>query len=110
MIDLEQELTNHLLDRLRYVQRQMGMEPSAAEALAVPLAGLLDSMGMVEFLTLVAQDCGTTPAVIEECVHRQFSSLAELARALHAAELRPGRGVSAASAPRSHALRGHEGK
>src|SRR5438445_1116752 len=89
MSDAEKDLCIHLLDRLRQVQRSMGVQPAGEEALDAPLAGLLDSMGMVEFLTILATDCATSPAAIEQSVRRQFGSLTDLAHSLSVAGLRP---------------------
>lgn len=90
-------LTAHLLDRLREVQQNLGMLPADDDA-GARFADLLDSMGMVEFLTVLADDCGVTPARIERCADRRFGTVAELAAALHAAGLRPS-AARAESAP-----------
>ena len=50
-------------------------------------ADLLDSMGLVEFLLVVARDYGTTPEAIEACVGRTFGTIAELAAAMQTAGL-----------------------
>jgi 3-oxoacyl-[acyl-carrier-protein] synthase-3 len=86
-----QGLTAHLLTRLREVQENLGMV-AAADAADARFADLLDSMGMVEFLTVLADDCGVTAARIEDCVDRQFGTVAELAAAMYAARLLPGTG------------------
>jgi len=78
-------LLDHLLCRLTQVQEHLGIEPAASLSAASRFADVLDSMGMVEFLMLLAQDCGVTPPVIEECVGRNFRTVGELADAMAAA-------------------------
>jgi 3-oxoacyl-[acyl-carrier-protein] synthase-3 len=75
----------HLLNRLRQVQRNLGLDPAAPADANARFADLLDSMGMVEFLGLLADDCGLTPEAIETRVGRRFGTVADLARALHGA-------------------------
>ena len=57
----------------------MGLDETPAISPDSRFADLLDSMGMVEFLCLVADDCGVTPGNIEECVDHRFETVAELA-------------------------------
>lgn len=69
-------------------------------------------MGLVEFLLLAAEDCGVPPERIEACVQRQFSTVENLAGAMHAAgliprarpEQRPGAAATPGAAPTSPAL------
>jgi 3-oxoacyl-[acyl-carrier-protein] synthase III len=89
------DLTAHLLDRVALVQRNLGYEPAGIEAEA-RFADVLDSMGMVEFLALVADDCGVAVEEIEECAGRRFGTVAELAEALRAEGLMPLRHQAAA--------------
>jgi 3-oxoacyl-[acyl-carrier-protein] synthase-3 len=91
MSDPVDDLIAHLLDRLRLVQRHLGVE-SAEAGPETRFADALDSMGMVEFLALVAADCDVTPAEVEECAGRRFSSITELALAMRHAGILP-RGV-----------------
>jgi 3-oxoacyl-[acyl-carrier-protein] synthase-3 len=79
----------HLLSRVARVQQQLGYEPDDTVQPDARFADLLDSMGMVEFLALVARDCGAAPAVIEEAAARRFGTVAQLAEALAAAGLAP---------------------
>jgi 3-oxoacyl-[acyl-carrier-protein] synthase-3 len=83
-------LTAHLLQRLRQVRADLGLEPAAADDPGARFADLLDSMGLVEFLTVLAEDCGTSPGQIEDCAGRRFGTVAELAAAMDAAGLLPG--------------------
>src|SRR5262249_54442052 len=83
------ELTGHLLERLHQVREDLGLGPAADDP-HVPFGDLLDSMGLVEFLVLVAEDCGVEPADVERCVGRRFGTVAELAAAMHAAGILPG--------------------
>src|SRR3954453_10951097 len=81
------ELTAHLRSRLHEVRRRLGLDPVGEEAETRPLGTLLDSMGLVEFLVLVANDCGVTVEALEAAVNHQFDTLPHLAAALHAAGL-----------------------
>jgi 3-oxoacyl-[acyl-carrier-protein] synthase III len=79
-------LTAHLLTRLAAVRRALGLEE--VELLADDRFGeLLDSMGLVEFVAAIADDCGTTPEAIDAAVGHRFGTVAELATALDTAEL-----------------------
>jgi len=80
-------LTRCLLERVLLVCPDLGREDSAANDPQARFADLFDSMGLVEFLLIVARDYGTTPEAIEECVGREFGTVAELAAAMHAAGL-----------------------
>jgi 3-oxoacyl-[acyl-carrier-protein] synthase III len=71
-----ESLTRRLLDAVSLVGRARCDDPHAA------VGDLFDSMGLVEFLFLVARDHGTTPEVIEDCVGRNFGTIAELATAM----------------------------
>jgi 3-oxoacyl-[acyl-carrier-protein] synthase III len=77
----------YLSERLGEVQERLGLEPSAAPD--IPFADLVDSMGLVEFVGRIAADCGVPPETVERAVNRRFSTVAELARALHAAGIVP---------------------
>jgi 3-oxoacyl-[acyl-carrier-protein] synthase-3 len=92
-------LTAHLLQRLRQVRATLGLDPAETDDPAARFADLLDSMGLVEFLTVLAEDCGATPAEIERCADRRFGTVAELAAALHTAGLLPGAGAAPSAAP-----------
>jgi 3-oxoacyl-[acyl-carrier-protein] synthase-3 len=81
-------LTNHILHRLRDVIQQMGI-PVASVNHETCFGDVLDSMGMVEFLAILADDCGATPPAIEACVNRRFGSVQQLAAAMHAAGIVP---------------------
>jgi 3-oxoacyl-[acyl-carrier-protein] synthase-3 len=83
-VNAPDEWLDGLLAALASVHEQVGTSP-------VPVTGesrfadVLDSMGMVEFLLTVAEQCGVTPADIEEAVAGRFGTVAELAAALQAA-------------------------
>lgn len=85
MIATLEELTIHLLNRVRSVRQGLGFEDELPHHPDTPFTDVLDSMGLVEFLAIVAEDCQTTPEAIEQCVDRQFGTVAELAAALHTA-------------------------
>src|SRR5262245_13869481 len=87
MTDSLERLTAHLLSRLREVQQGLGAELAAAPDLR--FADALDSMGMAEFLTVLARDCRVTPTAIEECAGRHFRTVVELAQTMHAAGIQP---------------------
>lgn len=82
------DLTAHLLDLVRRVQRQLG-EDDLANDPGTRFADALGSMGLVEFVAVLAGECGVAPAAIEECVGRRFGTIADLAGAMTAAGLRP---------------------
>jgi 3-oxoacyl-[acyl-carrier-protein] synthase-3 len=85
-------LVAHLFPRVRAVRQHLGLDAAAADDPGTRFADLLDSMGMVEFLLVVAEDCGARPADLEQCVGRRFGTVAELACGMHAAGLVPGPG------------------
>jgi 3-oxoacyl-[acyl-carrier-protein] synthase-3 len=84
-----QAMTDHLLDRVRSVQENLGGPADVACDPGARFADLLDSMGMVEFVSRLAQDCGTRPEAIEQAVDRRFGTVAQLAERLLAAGLSP---------------------
>jgi hypothetical protein len=75
------DLVALLLARLRQVCERLGGEAPAADA-AVRFADVVDSMGFVEFLALVAEDCGVSVETIEQAAGHRFGSVAELAAVL----------------------------
>jgi 3-oxoacyl-[acyl-carrier-protein] synthase-3 len=81
------ELTDCLLTRLREVQARLGTDVTASPDAA--FADAVDSMGLVEFVGVVASDCGVRPDEIEQAVQRRFTTIANLAAAMHAARLLP---------------------
>lgn len=93
------ELSKRLLERVREVRRSLGIDAPFAEDAGVRFADALDSMAMVEFLLVVGQDCGVPPERIEEAVQHRFTTVADLARALHDAGLV---GAQAAPGPALH--------
>src|SRR5438445_4963209 len=85
------ELTAHLLNRLRLVQQNLGMATDPAASSHARFADLIDSMGLVEFAAVLAEDCGVPPAAVEASVKGNFSTIAELAQAMHSTGMRPQR-------------------
>src|SRR3954451_18255545 len=81
----------YLLSRLRQVQQVLGAAEPAADA-QVRFAEAVDSMGLVEFVALVAEDCGVTPEALEQAAGRRFGTVADLADALAVAGLCPATG------------------
>jgi 3-oxoacyl-[acyl-carrier-protein] synthase-3 len=78
------ELTDSLLAVLRQV---VVADDEAAVAPDALLADVLDSMGLAEYVGLLARRFGVAPAAIEACVASRFATVAELAAALEAAGL-----------------------
>jgi 3-oxoacyl-[acyl-carrier-protein] synthase-3 len=99
MTAAREALTTHLLQRLRQVRANLGLAPDGADDPEARFADLLDSMGLVEFLTVLAEDCGVTPEQIERCADRRFGTVAVLATALDTAGLVPGGGPALANLP-----------
>jgi 3-oxoacyl-[acyl-carrier-protein] synthase III len=80
-------LTAYLLERLALVQRKLGQDPAvSADA---PFGEMVDSMALVEFLALVAEDCGVEAEAIEHSVGGRFGTVTEMAEALVQAGLTP---------------------
>jgi 3-oxoacyl-[acyl-carrier-protein] synthase III len=88
MTDFEQDTVIRLQAALHRAREGMGAAAPPANVADTPLAELLDSMGMVDFLAIVAGVYETTPSQIEECVGREFTTIRELARGLLAAGTR----------------------
>src|SRR5436309_2627364 len=81
MNDAPAHLIQHLLRRLNQVRQNLDLEPFADDP-AVRFAEALDSMAFVEFLALVADDCGVRPEAIERVAWLRFGTVMELASAL----------------------------
>jgi 3-oxoacyl-[acyl-carrier-protein] synthase-3 len=79
-------LTAHLLAIVRRVQSQLGSDGLANDP-GTRFADVLDSMGLVEFVAILASECGVPPSAIDGCVHRRFGTIADLATAMSAAGL-----------------------
>ena len=94
-------LTAYLMARLQEVQGNLGHEATPTDANDARFADVLDSMGMVEFLALVADDLGIQPELIEKSVARQFGTVAELAEALQRAGVSSALRSRAAPVPRA---------
>src|SRR5437899_1435132 len=82
MLKTTADLAAHLLDRIAEVRCNLGYEAEPPAATDARFADLVDSMGMVEFLGIVADDCGVSPTTIEECTGRRFGTITELAEAM----------------------------
>jgi hypothetical protein len=48
--------TDHLLRRLAQVRHELGLEPASPGDAHVRLADVLDSMGLIEYLAVLAED------------------------------------------------------
>src|SRR6266851_5768076 len=95
-----QDHLDRVLERLRQVQRTLGnvSAPGGADA---RLADELDSMGLVELVALLAEDCGVTPDAIEKAVQHRFGTTGELAEALALAGLTVAAGLQPADSETS---------
>jgi 3-oxoacyl-[acyl-carrier-protein] synthase-3 len=94
-----ENLTAHLWSRLRQVQQELGQD--RAGDTDTPFAELLDSMGLVEYVLVLADDFGVSSIDIERCVAGRFETVADLAAALAIRSLRPGEATAAAPTPRA---------
>jgi 3-oxoacyl-[acyl-carrier-protein] synthase-3 len=92
------DLVAHLLARLHQVRTLLGLEPLVADA-KTRFADALDSMGLVEFLSLVAEDCGVPIEAIEQATGHRYSTIGEFAVALDAAGARVSRHHHASGTP-----------
>src|SRR5437667_10766011 len=99
MFPATQDCLRHLLRRLREVQENLGFELTEGDPAAL-LADEVDSMGLVELIAVLAENCGVRPEVIEQAVGYCFGTVGELAEALASAGLtfRDGAGVVETSA------------
>jgi 3-oxoacyl-[acyl-carrier-protein] synthase-3 len=88
----------HLLARVNEVRANLGMHDSE-ENCKVRFAEVLDSMGMVEFVSYLAEDCRVSIEVIEGSVDHRFGTVLELAQALQGAGLQPQAKAPAAPLP-----------
>jgi 3-oxoacyl-[acyl-carrier-protein] synthase-3 len=82
MTQTTDHLLTHLLDRLHQVQLSLGREADSGGTADVPLADLLDSMGLVEYVAVLADDCGIAAEAIEQSVQHRFGTCRQLAEAL----------------------------
>jgi 3-oxoacyl-[acyl-carrier-protein] synthase-3 len=94
----------HILRRLSEVRANLGLEPLPAGP-HTRFAEALDSMGLVELVGVLAEDCGVSPDAIEGASSRRFGTVADLAAALTAAGLSVTGKLSTAKAPASPARR-----
>jgi 3-oxoacyl-[acyl-carrier-protein] synthase-3 len=96
-----EKLLIHLRTRLDDLRHTLGGDLLVPTDANSHFADLLDSMGLVEFIAQLAEDCAVKTEVIEACVGRRFTTLVELARRLHAAGIEPGE--STAQSAQRHA-------
>lgn len=101
-----------LLAHLRQVREQLGHELRPVDA-ETRFADVVDSMGFVEFLALVAEDCGVAVETLEQATRRRYGSVGEFAAALDAAGLRADQSCSSPPAapttnplPKGESVRG----
>ncbi len=87
-------LTEFLVAQVSAIQRRLRGDSAAHVAPDSRFADLLDSMGMVELLGVVAEECGVTPIDLEECADRRFGKIEELALAMAAAGYSPSQPAS----------------
>ncbi len=84
MTNSSQHTTVHLLGRLREVRQQLGMEPATDFEPNTRFAEALDSMGLVEFIAVLAADYGVTARDIENCVGHGFETVEQVAAVIKA--------------------------
>src|SRR5262245_39550301 len=89
MAATQSHLVHHVLKRIDQIQLRLGLVPIRPAAANDRFADLLDSMGMVELLGLLADDCDVAPSDLEECVQRRFGTVAELADAMIQSDFAP---------------------
>jgi 3-oxoacyl-[acyl-carrier-protein] synthase-3 len=100
----DHELRLHLLTRLREVQRNLHGDVADNDEPHARFADVLDSMGMVEFVAVIADDCGVKPEAIEKAVGRDFGTIADLAAALTRAGIGPASQGSVSPHPHTPSL------
>jgi len=93
------DLIAHLLHRLHQVWASLGLEVLPDDP-QLRFAEALDSMGLVEFVALLAGDCAVSAEAIEKAAGHRFTTVADLAACLTAAGMRtvPGPGAMPALA------------
>jgi 3-oxoacyl-[acyl-carrier-protein] synthase-3 len=89
MSQTDANLASYLLSVLRGVLEDSGIEEPGALCPTVRFADVFDSMAMVEFLGVVAEDCGCEMGTIEGAVDQRFSTVQNLAEAMHSVGLAP---------------------
>src|SRR5262245_35886234 len=82
-------LVEYLLNVLRGVLEDLGVDNAGPLGPEVRFADVFDSMAMVEFLGIVSEDCGCQIAAIEEAVDEHFTTVGQLARSMAVADLFP---------------------
>jgi 3-oxoacyl-[acyl-carrier-protein] synthase-3 len=85
MTSSSSDLIEHLMTRLREVQSNFHFQEIGDPN--IPLVEVLDSMGLVELVAIMAEDFGVSPERIDEAVGRKYGTITELARRLLAAGL-----------------------
>ena len=85
----EAALTDYLLSVMQGVLEDLGAEAVEPIGSDARFSDALDSMAMVEFLGVVADDCKCGVSAIEECVDQHFSTAEHMARAMNAAGIGP---------------------
>ncbi len=95
MAALAIDILAHVFVRLRQVRDELGIEPLESDNPDALLSDLIDSMGFVELLAVLAQEWGVRPEAIERAAGQRFTTVASLANALAAC------GTAGSSADRS---------
>ncbi len=88
MSDLAAEFRALIVSRVNAVRCNLGME-ALPEDDDLRFADALDSMGMVEFLGLIADDCGVAVETVERAAGKHYRTAAVLADDLASAGLKP---------------------
>src|SRR5262249_35533988 len=82
-------LADYFLGVLRGGVEGLGLDDGDPIGPDARFADVFDSMAMVEFLGIVAEDCRCEISAIEEAVDQHFSTVAHLARSMQRAGLGP---------------------
>jgi 3-oxoacyl-[acyl-carrier-protein] synthase-3 len=92
------DIQKHISRRLGEVRANLRLDPLPNNP-NTRFADALDSMGLVELVGVLADDCGVSPEEVERAAGRRFGTVAELAAALTAAGLSPASTPSAGRTP-----------
>jgi 3-oxoacyl-[acyl-carrier-protein] synthase-3 len=82
------ELVDYLLQRIAQAQQAMG-KPTPLDGEHTRFGDVLDSMALVEFLTIVAEDCGVPVETLEQQFGPRFGSITEMAAGMEQIGLMP---------------------
>jgi 3-oxoacyl-[acyl-carrier-protein] synthase-3 len=105
----ESSLAGYLLNVLTGVLEDSGISDPGQLDPEVRFADVFDSMAMVEFLGIVAEDCGCAMGALEEAVGQRYSTVQDLAKAMYAAGIAPQEAVELPATSRTVGTLGSAG-